>query len=506
MIEAIPLLSILVVLPAVGALVTSRTRSPTRSRAVAFAFALATLGIAVAIMILLHGATSPRLVEVAPPIDGLGARWHLGIDGLSAPFLPLAALIACAVLIGAPSRELDGGGASAVLIVLATTIGVYCSLDLLLLVAFWIASLVPGALRIHHARSGDVRQRLARTYDVFLVLGSLPMIAAVLLIGWARTRAGAELPFDLASATTAPVPVASQQLVFVLLAFAVLIRSAIAPFHVWLPVLIERGPVGIAVMIAGTHLGAFLIARVMIPLLPDAARADLPIVATLALASALYSALVAICQTDLRRALGFVITSQVALVVVGLAEANAESVHGAMLQMLGIGLSATGLVLAAAALEVRAGTSDTERFGGLATRMPRLAASFLLLAIGAIGLPGSLQFVAEDLLLRGLLASHPIVAVLLLLAGVLNGITLLRLFFRLFYGPVRDARVLGPGAIDLRPRESLALTAIVVLTVAAGIAPSALLAMRADAVRALSIADAAPSEVAARSHRAGRAR
>lgn len=479
-----PVLSALIALPALGALVVRSLDADAARRVAAGCAALATIA-AVALAITLHPSATPAWVELSEAAPLIGARWHLGLDGVSALLGALACLVATAVLVAAPRAELDRGAIVSTLLTLSATLGIYFSLDLALLTAFWIASLVPGAIQMRRARSGEVRVRLARTYDAFLLLGALPIVAVTVLVGWSRTNAGLALPFDLGGG---PVPDSVQHVVFVLLALAILIRAAIVPFHSWLPVLIERGPIGIAALVTGTHLGAFLAARVAMPLVPHACASDLPILGDVALVSSLYAAFVALSQVDLRRALGFVLTSQMGLVLVGLSGMSIESVQGALLQMLALGVSAVGLLLVATGIEARLGTTDTRRLGGLVLRFPKMAAAFLLLGLAAVGAPGSLQYVAEDLLLHGLLDGHPVVASALLLATVLNGVTLLRLFVATFYGPSREAGLVGPGVRDLLPRELAVATALVVLVLAAGLAPGAF--VREQEPTVLSIATA----------------
>ena len=487
------LLTLVLALPVLGAIALSATKDDHRARRVAQAVAGVTLVLTSGLALAYARARGPALAVIGPSVPGVGVRWQLGVDGLAAPVLPLASLLALAVLLAAPRAQMGRSTSRAVLLSLSATLGVYCSFDLLLLTVFWVASLIPGSIELRRAPRHR-GERLARMFDAYLVLGSLPILVATAVIGWTRAQEGEALPFDLLGAGAAgsaprPVPEAAQHLVFALLAVAVLLRKAILPFHSWLPVLLERGPVGIAMMIAGTHLGAFLVARVMIPLLPEAARTDLPLLATLALASALYCAFVAVGQRDLRRIVGFVVTSQLGLVIAGLAGASTLSVHGSMVQMLAFSLTATGLVTITAGVEARCGTADVRRLGGLAQRFPAMATSFFLLGLAAIGLPGTLQYVAEDLLLNGLLHSHPVMATVLVIATALNGITLLRAFFAAFFGPERDASILGPEVRDLLPRELVVVLGSVAIVIVTGLVPTPLLEVRRDAVRALAVGE-----------------
>jgi NADH-quinone oxidoreductase subunit M len=420
----------------------------------------------------------------------IAARWHLGIDELAAPFLPLTALLVVLLLVAAPKRELAGPMIPAILFTEAATIGVYTSLDLACLALFWLASLVPGAFALRESIPGGGRGRALRAYGVFLVLGALPLAIAAVMI--AIARADSALPFDL----TAPGPALDpsvQMPIFFLLAVALLVRKAVVPFHSWLPVLAERGPIAITALLISTHLGAFLASRVMLPLLPEASARAFPWIADLALASAMYGSLLGLAQTDLRRMLGFVLTSQMGLVLVGVAEANRESLHGALLQMLALGLSSTSLLLSVSQLEVRAGTTDVRQLGGAAGRFPFLAGTFFVLGLTSIGFPGSLMFVSEDLLLHGLLASHPIEATGLLLVTALNGITIVRGFFLAFLGTSR--RPFGLTVPDLSTRERFVAITIAAVLIATGLTPTPLLLARERVVAQLTrtLRDGAPA-------------
>lgn len=485
----VPIIALLLALPLLGALAVSRAAED-RARGFGLLVSGVALGLSTGVATFLHGATTPRLTELGPLVPVLRARWHVGIDGLSAPFLPLAALVVFLVLFAGPRVSANRRSVVGLLLTLFGTFGAYCSMDLLLFAFFWIATLVPGALQLRAEAISEARVRVARTYFVFLVLGSIPMLAAALLIGHARSRAGDPTPFDLGPGA-APIARAHQVAAFLLVSVTVLVRKAVFPFHSWLPVLVEEGPMGQAALSVGTHLGAFLLLRVAFPLLPLAVAQLLPFVAGLALLSALLASFVALSQQKLRRALGFVLTSQMGLVVVGLAGGRADSVQGSMLHMLGVGLTGSGLLIVAAAIQARTGTDDTTHLAGLVERFPRMAAAFLLLGVATIGMPGTLLYVAEDLLLHGLLEHHVVLATLLLLVTVMNGVNLLRLFFALFFGPMRRETPIGRSVTDLRPREAYALFAVVALVFLGGLVPQPLLDLRARAVSTL-VPPAAP--------------
>jgi NADH-quinone oxidoreductase subunit M len=201
--------------------------------------------------------------------------------------------------------------------------------------------------------------------------------------------------------------------------------------------------------------------------------------------TAVYGALLAVGQYDLRRVLGYFWVSQMGLVLCGLAALNAPSVAGALLQSMSSVVEVGGLMLIALEVEARAGTTDMRRLGGLVRRAPRMATGFLLLSAAAVGFPGTISFVAEDLAIQGLLRQHAIVAGVLLIVTAINGITLFRAWKMTFLGgpsphadPMRDFE-------DLRGWEYLASVAMMGTLLVGGLLPEPLLAVRSGVVDAL---------------------
>lgn len=397
-------------------------------------------------------------------------------DDLSALFMPLSALIACAVLFASPRRDLTGRALASVLLSLAAAVGAFCAADLTVFVAAWCLGLYATSLALPSAAQ---HARLAKAYKVYAALGTVPLILALSILYRAHDSS-----FHPSSAANNLLTVEAQHVVFVLLALAAAFRSGLFPLHAWLPALTGRAPVATSAMIFGAQLGPVLVARAIVPLTPLVAQGDMSAFSTWAVVSALYAALLGLVQKNFKRTLGFVLTSQSALLLFGVSGTNSESMHGALLGVVALGLTSTGLLLVAGALEARTGSDDLVNLRGRGRAFPRMTALFFLLAAAAIGLPGTLPFVSEDLLLHGLLHTNIRGAIALLVVTVLNGITLLRVFFEVFQGPTRERR--AERRSDLTPREALVIGGLLLVTVIAGLSPRILLALQDHSVRALS--------------------
>jgi len=476
-VNAFPLLGTLILTPAIAALFAARARSDERARRVALIGAALTLLLSLLPLALSYAGVA--LTAGGPALPLLGARLRLGLDGFTITLLPLLGFVLLALLAASPRAAVDPPSAAALLATGSAILGVFCAVDLAVLAAAWVAALVPVDRLV--ARKGAQDPLLRRTCRIFLLGGTAPLVVAIGAIAVLAARQGAALPFDVEEIARAGVPEAWQSPLFALVGIAVLMRMAAVPFHGWLPVMLERGPLGVTILLAQMQVGVCVLVRVGVTLLPVGCADGMPILAVLGLISALHGAVLALVQTDLRRLLGYLVASQKGLVLLGVASLSPQSVSGALLQSVALSIAITGLAMVVGAIEARAGTADTRELGGLVARTPRMAAFFFLLACAMIGMPGALSFVSEDLLLHGILHAHPVLAVLALTAAALNGITLFRAFQRTFLGPLR--RHLKGAALEaLVLRERAFLLALVALTVVLGVAPARLIAIHEPVV------------------------
>lgn len=478
--------------PMLGALFVRFFSSPHRARA--FALLLGVLTLAMAAVVFLRGgvqqAFAPSDADVAPIL--LGVRYHVGVDGLSAVLLPLSALIGLSALLAAPRAELTPRAASQLLFAQGAILGVLVALDALILTLFWTLSLLP--LRSELQRRGE--RTASAAFNVVFLGSTVPMVLFVIVLGLgfgldALTHAAAgpasPAPFDLIqlgrSGALGSGP--RSTLLYSLLLLGALSRMGCFPLHLWMPPLTARGPGPLMLVSFATPLGLFLLARLAAPLFPDLCQKTMPWLLPLALFSSIYGAVLALSQNDLRRLLGYFWMSQQGFLLVGMAAWNATSISGALLHAISSVFCRCGLLLIAGAIAVRTGTTDIRRLGGLIGRAPRMATGFLLLSAAAVGFPGTLGFVSEDLLVQGLLRTHGLAAAGLLIVTALNGILLYRAFKRIFLGPPSPHAQLLSTMEDFLPRERWVWVLLIGTLLLGGFVPAPLLAVRQGVVSAL---------------------
>lgn len=487
-----PTLTLLIALPALTAVFlrdSERKRlESARVRGIAAGALTLTLLLALAVVFGSDQGSGPPAVEFVGGWAGLRAGPRLAVDAIVLPLLPVTVVLAMAGILGTSRRESTARHARAVLATCSGTLLLQCAADLDTFVVGWFASLLPSWF---HARANaleDPRERgPLRILTVYLGLASLPLSLAAISLH-VTSASGAELGSVVLhaqrSVTLAP---RTQEWILLLLGVTALARKGMVPLHSWVPAFVERGSVGVMTVLLGAHAGVLLLLRVALPLLPDASRLSTAFVAGAAVASALYGAVLAFGQTNLRRTLGFVAVSQSSLILVGVTTLNQEGVSGALLQAVGFSLAFAGAAWCAHWIELRTGTADLEKLGGLVAGAPRAAGAFFLCAAALVGLPGSVGFVADELLIHGSLTARPVTAALLLLATALNAITLFRAYVAVFLGRPkgRPHRAGSAPTLDLLPRERWSVWALVALILMAGLFPGSLLELRERGVAAL---------------------
>ncbi len=359
-----------------------------------------------------------------------------------------------------PHRDCGPGAIGGILFMLGSTILAYSAENLLILLAAWILSAIPFFMpRWFQARGWRPR--------VGLLLSGLALALAIALIA-----ANAHTVSINSLRGRSPGGIT----VFGFLVAAVIFRKGILPAHAWVADAAEGGPAIPTALLFSGHFGALLVAKLIVPLFPGTTGNLFPVLSYLAIATALYVAIRALTENSPRRLLAFIALSQSAAILAGLESRTAEGIAGALVHWFAVTVSTVGLFGILRLLEVRFGENLTSsKHLGLAEHAPRLAVSFAVFGLALVGLPGTLSFCSEDLLIHGTLMSHPLIGLLLPIATAMNAVSVFRLFTRLFLGKRRTGFTVMADAL---PRERWILAAGVLFVVLGGLFPSVFVAQR----------------------------
>ncbi len=460
------LLTILILLPVVGALALTlygyAARGTDARHYRRFALVVSVLVFALSLLLLRGDSASGsfRFVEDVSWIGQIGARYHVGVDGISLWLVLLTTLLVPISILSSWHAVAERPLAFYVFMLLleSAMIGVFVSLDLLLFYLFFEASLVPMYFLIG-IWGGKKRIYAAFKFFIFTAVGSLLMLVGIIALYYlyAAVNQGSGT-FDYVTLLNAlrehklslvdamGQPTRTQFWLFLAFAVAFAIKVPMWPVHTWLPDAHTEAPTAGSVILAGVLLkmGTYGLLRFNIALFPEMARAAATAIVTLAVIGIIYGALVAMVQPDVKRLVAYSSVSHMGFVVLGLFSFTEQGMQGALYQMLNHGVSTGALFLIVGMIYERRHTRLIADFGGLAQPMPWFATVFVITSLSSVGLPLLNGFVGEFLILLGTWTSgavgvlaHPYLVTMLAATGVIwAAVYMLWMLQRVLFGRV----------------------------------------------------------------------
>jgi NADH-quinone oxidoreductase subunit M len=380
-------------------------------------------------------------------------------ESLSEALMVLFSCLTLASTLMLPKRDCDALTMGGVLFILGATLAAYSTDNLAVFLSGWILTAIPFLVGSWF-RAPSWRPATA------LVLSSLALALAIILIFASGHALSIEALKGQSPGGTAA---------FGLLVAAVILRKGICPAQAWIADLAEGGPAIPTALLLNGHFGALLVARLILPLFPRTAGNLFPVLSWFVMATALYVAIRALTENAPRRLLSFLALSQSACILAGLESRTSEGITGALVHWFVVTVSTMGLFGILRLLEVRFGENLTvSSHLGLAAHAPRLAVFFAIFGLALVGLPGTLSFCSQDLLVHGTLMSHPVTGIVLPIATAMNAVSVFRLFAGLFLGKRRTGFT---HMADALPRERWTLAVGVLFVVVGGLFPSTFVAV-----------------------------
>jgi NADH-quinone oxidoreductase subunit M len=418
--------------------------------------------------------------ETADWIPSIGAKYALGIDGISLLLIMLTTFLGMLAILSSWSAIKTRTKEYYILLLLLQTgmLGVFMSLDFFLFYVFWEVMLVPMYFLIG-VWGSDRRLYAAIKFFLYTLAGSVLMLLAILALyfNYAKTLpAGSVGTFDIPTllAAAQQFPDALKAWLFWGFFFAFAIKVPMFPFHTWLPDAHTEAPTAGSVILAGVLLkmGTYGFLRFSLPLLPGdpTMRAKIVhIVVVLSIIGIIYGAVVCLMQKDMKRLIAYSSVSHLGFCTLGIFALTPLGLSGSVLQQINHGISTGALFLIVGVLYERRHTRLISEFGGLATPMPTFAAIYLIVSLSSLGMPLLNGFIGEVTILQGTFVVSKAWAAWASLGIVLGAAYLLWLYQRTMFGPVtHDVNKTLP---DMNLREHAVLLPLVVMAFWIGIYP-----------------------------------
>ncbi|GAB4436634.1 MAG: NADH-quinone oxidoreductase subunit M [Chloroflexi bacterium OHK40] len=495
--EGFPIVSLVLWLPALGALLLLLVprASAERARQVALAVALLTFLVSLALPLgfrpevpVAGEAPAMQFVESVSWLPLWGVSYTVGIDGVSLWLVMLTTFLLPIVVLSTWGSVQNEVRNFQILTLLLTTamLGVFVAQDLLLFYIFWEFTLIPMTFLIG-IWGGANRVYAARKFFIYTFAGSVLMLLAIIGLYVLNREAGraagmADYPGTLNFIQLVAdmrggrftLDTLTERLLFGAFFLAFAVKVPLWPLHTWLPDAHVEAPTAGSVILAGIllKLGTYGMIRHCLTLFPQASAWAAPAIAVLAVIGIVYGALVAYAQSDMKKLVAYSSVSHMGFIVLGIFALNTEGVSGAIVQSINHGISTGALFLIVGVLYERRHTRELSEYGGLWKVMPVYAGITLLVALSSAGLPGLNGFVGEFTIMQGAFLAPglgwPFLA-FAVLGVVLAAIYLLKFYRALFMGEVSNPA--NQALPDLNRRELLGLAALCVPIVVIGIYP-----------------------------------
>ena len=480
----LPLLSLITFLPIVGAVLAFYIRGEDEALVARNArwVALWTSGATFAASLVLffqfeRGTADFQFVEYYEWMPAFGIAYHMGVDGISMPFVMLSTLltVVCVVASWDSIKTRVREYMIAFLVLETLMVGMFCALDFVLFYVFFEGVLIPMFLIIG-VWGGPRRVYAAFKFFLYTLTGSVLMLLAILVIYF---EAGTtEIPVLM----EASLPATMQIWLWLAFFASFAVKVPMWPVHTWLPDAHVEAPTAGSVILAGVLLkmGGYGFIRFSVPLLPEASEFFTPFIFTLSVVAVIYTSLVALAQEDMKKLIAYSSVAHMGMVTIGIFTITQQGLEGAMIQMLSHGIVSAALFLIVGVVYDRLHTRMIARYEGLVQRMPVYALVFMVFMLASVGLPGTSGFVGEFLVIVGAFQVNTWVALLAATGMVLGAAYMLYLYRRVIFGVITldDLKEM----LDMNWREKLVFAPLILIVFWMGIYPSSFIDIMAASV------------------------
>ena len=489
---AFPILSMLVFVPAAGALaiaVLSRRR-PEYMKLTALLASVFTGALSIWVLQAFEGSDGGfQFVSKHPWIEAWGISWHLGVDGISLFLVVLTGLLFPLAIVGIDPHNDDPARDKPyfawLLLLEAGVMGSFLSLDLFLFFVFFEIVLVPMYFLIG-GWGYEGRVYAATKFFLYTMIGSAFMLVSIMATVFiAKANGLGRITFDLIElAEGADFAVSTGRWLFFGFAVAFAVKVPIFPLHTWLPDAHTQAPTAGSVVLAGVmlKLGTYGFLRFGLYLFPEASRWSRSLWLTLAVIGIIYGAIAATMQKDLKRLVAYSSVAHLGFIVLGTFAFTSQAITGSVMQMVNLGVSTGALFLLVGMIYERRHTRQIAELRGIQHVAPIFAAAFMVVMLSSIGVPGLNGFVGEYLILIGAFLTARWWVVVAATGVILAALYLLWAYQRVFHGEPDDDNRTFP---ELRWREAMTLLPFIGIIVFTGVYPKPMLERIEPAVTAL---------------------
>lgn len=411
-----------------------------------------------------------QLQEYLPWNETLGLSYQLGVDGLSIVMLLLNSLLTwIAIYSSNQQTERPRFFYSLILLVSAGVAGAFAAQNLLLFFLFYELELIPFYLLIS-IWGGEKRAYAAMKFLIYTAVSGALILATFLGTVWLSGSTS----FDYNTLSTQALSTTLQIILLVGIVLGFGIKIPLVPLHTWLPDAYVEASAPIAILLGGVlaKLGTYGVLRFGMALFPEAWSILAPSLATWGAISAIYGAVTAIAQKDIKRMVAYSSIGHMGYILLAAAASTSLALIGAIAQMFSHGIILAILFHLVGVVEAKVGTRELDKLNGLMSPIRGLPLTSALLILGGMasaGIPGMTGFIAEFIVFQGSFSVFPIPTLLCVVASGLTAVYFVILLNRTCFGKLDNDLAYYPKVLLSEKMPAFILAALILFL---GIQPS----------------------------------
>lgn len=469
-------LALLLLLPVFGALLLAFVKSSGAAKSFALLISLLTLALTIPFLGAFVPDATMQFEQNIPWIPSLGIHFHIGLDGISLPLIILTNGLIPLIILSTFRQSQKGSFYALILFMQTGLLLVFTALDAFLFYVGWEIALIPIYF-ICGLWGGVNRVRVTIKFFIYTFSGSLLMLIAIIYLYTQVPTAN----YELSSFYELGLDEKTQRYIFWAFFIAFAIKMPLFPFHTWQPDTYVEAPTAGTMLLSGIMLkmGVYGLIRWLIPIAPLGVNQYGYLAILLSVIGIVYASIIAFQQQDLKRLIAYSSIAHVGLIAAGVFVWNVQGLQGVMIQMINHGISVVGLFFVIEIVSRQLETRDLRDLGGIAKKAPKLATAFLIIILGAIGLPLTNGFIGEFLLLIGVYQTGIWIAVFAGLTIIFGAVYMLRMYQGVMLGETNQQTSTFK---DIGGSDLLVFVVVVILIIGIGIYPKPLLHLSEAAI------------------------
>ncbi len=470
----IPILSLLICVPTVGALFILFTKANSERynshKYISIFISLINFFLSIYLWYEFDNSKpSFQFVENREWIYGF-ISYKVGVDGISILFIVLTTFITplCILSVNSTVKKRLKDFLFAILIMESLMIGVFCSLDLVIFYLFFEGGLIPMFLIIG-IWGGEKRVYSAFKFFLYTLLGSVLMLVAIIYIYWLTGTTDVEKLYQIG------IDAKYQKILWLAFFSSFAVKTPMWPVHTWLPDAHVEAPTAGSVILAAILLkmAGYGFIRFSIGLFPIGSEYFVNLIYVLSLIAIIYASLIALMQEDMKKLIAYSSVAHMGFVTLGIFTMTQQGLEGSIFQMISHGIISAALFLCVGVIYERMHTREIKMYGGIVEVMPKYSILLMIFTLGALGLPGTTGFVGEFLILIGAFKVNFLVAVIASLGVILGAAYMLWLYKRVIFGELNNKDL--KNLVDLSKSEIIILATLAIPSLYFGFYPEPLI-------------------------------